>query len=83
MSKANQAIKPIYNFGDKSKTLRPHKVVETPKGVYINGQKIDFVVEDSVSVKFDGNLALVTLTFVADSFEYQNEDIQDYYFEDQ
>lgn len=80
----------LFSYPERSKTieteqsrLQPHKVVETPKGLYINGNKMDFVVEDSVSVRYDGGLALVTLTFVAESFEYRSADIQNYHFIDE
>ncbi len=58
------------------------KIVETEHGVYINGTKIPFVLEDSVSVKYDGSLALVTMTVAANSFKYEKEP-QPYHFKDQ
>lgn len=61
-----------------------HKVMETPKGLYIDDYKLDFVLKDSISVRYEGGLALVTLTLVADSFEYKSRDINgEYRFNDQ
>ena len=49
------------------------KVLETKDGLYIDGFKVEFVVEDSVSIeKLSQNQVIVGLKFIAASFEKEN-----------
>ncbi|UQQ90499.1 MULTISPECIES: hypothetical protein [Enterococcus] len=50
-----------------------HKVVETEKAVYIDGFKLDFVIEDSVKIEeLSPEQVIVNLSFVAASYEKQS-----------
>ncbi|MCD5024064.1 hypothetical protein [Enterococcus faecium] len=50
-----------------------HKVVETEKVVYIDGFKLEFVIEDSVKIEeLSPEQVIVNLSFVAASYEKQS-----------
>lgn len=49
------------------------EVLETKEGLYIDGFKVEFVIEDSVSIeKISQNQVIVGLKFIAASFEKEN-----------
>ncbi|WP_077940701.1 hypothetical protein [Enterococcus faecium] len=48
-----------------------HKVVETEKAVYIDGFKLEFVIEDSVKIE-ELSPEQVIVNFVAASYEKQS-----------
>ena len=50
-----------------------HKVVETEEAVYIDDKKIEYVIEDSVKTEELGDKQIVTLSFIAQSFEEMSE----------
>lgn len=43
-------------------------VIETEKAVFVDGQRINYVLTDSVKTEDFGNDVIVTLSFVASSF---------------
>lgn len=57
----------------KSEVLLPEVVLDK-NGLLIDGHRLKFVVEDSVSVNHQGGVVLVSMTFIAGSFESKGID---------
>ncbi|MCU0081871.1 hypothetical protein [Streptococcus danieliae] len=63
----------------KSEVLLPEVVLDK-NGLLIDGHRLKFVVDDSVSVNHQGGVVLVSLTLVAGSFESKGTESLEYSF---